>query len=248
MSINHDIVASALCGRYVRLADDSGYLESNWSFPADGTLIGAYIIKGDGDRLRITDDGDVVFNATVAGADVTRNRAARYRALAESFGLALGDDGVISTTCNVEELPSTVARYMQAASAIAQASLKHRPKDIERFERVIGSLLDAQFGKRVTRRPELVGISGHQLRFPFGLDLDKRSPTLIQTIQAEDDRTNWKSVYEAGGKFSDIRPVRPELRLVVILESAKDTNKAGRYFADAADVLVYEGGPLALAA
>lgn len=246
--MNHDAIATALCGRYVKLAEGSGYLESNWTFPGDGTLIGAYIVAAEGGRVRVTDDGDIVFNAAVAGAHVTRNRASRYRAMAEGFGLTLGDDGVISATCSLDELPYAVARYMQAASAIAQASLKHRPKDNERFERIIGTLLEAQFGKRVTRRPEVVGISGHQLRFPFGLDLDGRNPALIQTISADDDQTSWKSVYEAGGKFSDIRPARPDLRLIAILESAQDTEKAGRYFADAADVVVYDGGPLALAA
>lgn len=246
--MNHDAIATALCGRYVKLAEGSGYLESNWTFPCDGTLIGAYIVAADGGRVRITDDGDIVFNAAVAGANVTHSRAARYRALAEGFGLTLGDDGVISATCSFDELPYAVARYMQAANAIAQASLRHRPKDNERFERIIGTLLQAQFGKRVTRRPEVVGISGHQLRFPFGLDLDGRNSALIQTISADDDQTSWKSVYEAGGKFSDIRPARPNLRLIAILESAKDTEKAGRYFADAADVVVYDGGPLALAA
>lgn len=246
--MNHDAIATALCGRYVKLAEGSGYLESNWAFPADGTLIGAYIVAAEGGRVRVTDDGDIVFNAAVAGANVTRNRASRYRALAEGFGVTLGDDGVLSAICSVDELPFAVARYMQAASAIAQASLKHRPKDSERFERIIGTLLEAQFGKRVTRRPELTGISGHQLRFPFGLDLDGPNPALIQTISADDDQTIWKLVYEAGGKFSDIRPVRSDLRLIAILESAKDTEKAGRYFADTADVVVYEGGLLALAA
>lgn len=246
--MNHDAIATALCGRYVKLAEGSGYLESNWTFPSDGTLIGAYIVAADGGRVRITDDGDIVFNAAVAGANVTHNRAARYRMLAEGFGLTLGDDGVISAMCSLDELPYAVARYMQAASAIAQASLRHRPKDNERFERVIGTLLQAKFGKRVTRRPEVVGISGHQLRFPFGLDLDGRNSALIQTISADDNQTSWKSVYEAGGKFSDIRPARPNLRLIAILESAKDTEKAGRYFADTADVVVYDGGPLALAA
>ena len=246
--MNHDAIATALCGRYVKLAEGSGYLESNWAFPSDGTLIGAYIVAtGDG-RVRVTDDGDVVFNAAVAGADVTRNRATRYQALAEGFGLTLGDDGVMSTTCSVDELPYAVARYMQAAGAIAQASLKHRPKDDERFERVIGALLEAKFGKRVTRRPEVMGISGHQLQFPFGLDVNGDTPTLIQTISADDDKTKWKSVYEAGGKFSDIRSARPNLRLIAILESAEDTEKAGRYFADTADVVVYDGGPLLLAA
>lgn len=246
--MNHDAIATALCGRYVKLAEGSGYLESNWTFPSDGTLIGAYIVADEDGCVRITDDGDIVFNAAVSGANVTRNRAARYQALAEGFGLTLDGDGVISTTCGLDELPYAVARYMQAASAIAQASLKHRPKDNERFERIIGTLLEAQFGKRITRRPEVVGISGHQLRFPFGLDLDGHKPALIQTISADDDQTSWKSVYEAGGKFSDIRSARPNLRLIAILESAKDTEKAGRYFADAADVVVYGGGRLLFAA
>lgn len=246
--MNHDAIATALCGRYVKLAENSGYLESNWAFPSDGTLIGAYIVATEADRVRITGDGDIVFNAAVAGAIVTRSRAERYRAVVENFGFTLGDDGTISATCTLEELPLAVARYMQAANTVAQLSLKHRPKDDERFERIIGSLLEAQFGKRVTRRPEVTGISGHQLRFPFGLDLDNRNPALIQTISAEDDQTSWKSVYEAGGKFSDIRPARPDFRLIAVLEAAKDTEKAGRYFADAADVVVYSGGPLALAA
>jgi hypothetical protein len=55
-------------------------------------------------------------------------------------------------------------------------------------------------------------------------------------------------VYEAGGKFNDIRPARPDLRLIAVLEAAKGTGKAGRHFTDTADVVVYQGGPLALAA
>lgn len=246
--MNHDAIATALCGRYTKLAEGAGYLESNWAFPQDGTLIGAYIVAADDGRVRVTDDGDIVFNAAVAGAHVTRPRAARYRTLAERYGLVLGDDGVISTTCSLDELPYAIARYMQAAAAIAQASLKHRPRDDERFERVIGTLLEAKFGKRVTRRPDVVGISGHQLQFPFALDLDSSNAALIQTISADDDKTNWKAVYEAGGKFSDIGSARPELRLIAILESATDAEKAGRYFADTADVVVYDGGALALAA
>jgi len=246
--MNHDAIASALCGRYVKLADDTGYLESNWAFPADGTLIGAYVTEAEGGRVRVTDDGDIVFNAAIAGADVTPNRAASYRRLVEGFGLTLGDDGIISTTCGVDELRFAIARYMQAANAVAQASLKHRPKDDERFERLVGSLLTAKFGDRVTHRPELTGISGHQLRFHFAIDFPNTNASLIQTIPAQDSHTSWGKVYEAGGKFGDIRPARPDFRLIAILESTEDTDNANRYFADIAEVVVYKGGPLALAA
>jgi len=246
--MNHDAIANALCGRYTRLAEGAGYLESNWTFPNDGTLIGAYILSTENGRVRVSDDGDIVFNAAVAGAELTRKRVERYATLAKTYGMTLGDDGVMSTTCTVDELPFAVARYMQAAGAIAYASLKHRPRDIERFERIVGTLLEAKFGKRLVRRPEVTGISGHQLQFPFALDMDSYTPALIQTIAADDDKTQWKAVYEAGGKFSDIRSARPGVRLIAILESARDTDQAGRYFADAADVVVYDGGPLLLAA
>lgn len=240
--MNHDDIASALCGRYTKLAEHSGYLESNWTFPCDGTLLGAYIVGAGGDKVRVTDDGDIVFNAAAAGAEISKARLARYRALADRYGMALGDDGILNATCSVAELPFAVARFIQAANAIAEASLKHRPKDSDRFEKIIGTLLEAKFGKRIMRRPELTGISGHQLRFPFALDFNELKPALIQTIPADDERTNWKAVYEAGGKFSDIRPARPDFRLIAVLEAAEDTEKAGRYFADSADVIVYHGG------
>lgn len=246
--MNHDAIATALCGRYVKLAENSGYLESNWAFPADGTLLGVYVVSAGDGSVRVTDDGDIVFNAAVSGAEVTRSRFAKYQELARDYGFVLADDGVISATCRLEELPFTVARYMQAANVIARASLNHRPKDDERFERLIGSLLEKRFDGRLTRRPELVGISGHQLRFPFAIDMASNRPVLIQTIAANDDRTNWKAVYEAGGKFGDIRPVRDQARLVAVLESSEDSEKAGRYFAGMADVVVYEGGELKLAA
>lgn len=246
--MNHEAIASSLCGRYVKLADDTGYLESNWAFPGDGTLIGAYVTESEGGRVRVTDDGDTVFNATVAGANVTPARVARYRSLVEEFGLTLGDDGTISTSCSIDDLHFAIARYMQAANAVARASLKHRPKDDERFERIVGTLLNAKFGDRVTQRPELTGISGHQLRFHFGIDLPNTNASLIQAIPAQDSHTAWSTVYEAGGKFADIRPARPDLRLIAILESTEDTEKANRYFADIAEVVVYKGGPLALAA
>jgi hypothetical protein len=132
--MNHDAIATGLCGRYTKPAEGAGYLESNWAFPSDGTLIGAYILAAEDGRVRVTEDGDIVFNAAVAGAEITRSRATRYRDLAAGFGLTLGGDGVMHTICNMDELPYAVARYMQAAGAVAQASLKHRPKGDERFE------------------------------------------------------------------------------------------------------------------
>ncbi|UWX03601.1 DUF1828 domain-containing protein [Pseudoxanthomonas sp. NC8] len=243
--MNHDAIKHALCGRYVPLTESSGYLESNWALPNDGTLIGAYVIAAGDDRVHLTDDGDVMFNAAAAGSDITPARAASYRKVAESFGVSLSENGAIGTTCLVQELPQTIARYVQAACAIANTSLKHRPQEEdERFERIVGALLSRQFGNRVTRRPELIGISGHQLRFPFAIDFNRERPVLIQTIGAEDGRLNWKVIHEAGGKIIDLKPLDRPYRFVAVLEAANDSEQASRYFADTADVVIYDGSPI----
>lgn len=125
--IDHAAMVAALRGRYTKLSAGAGYLESDQVFPRDGTLIGAYIVAVDDGHVRVTDDGDTVFHAAVAGAEITRRRVGRYRAIAKRHGMVLDADGTLSTTCRVDELLAAIDRYLQAAQAMAQASLKHRP-------------------------------------------------------------------------------------------------------------------------
>jgi hypothetical protein len=244
--MNHDAIAHALCGNYTRLSDRSGYLESPLAFPHDGTLIGAYVVDAGNGRVHVTDDGDIAFHVAVAGAAINAARMKAYRSITESFGLLLGDDGAIAVTCREEELIDVLARYMQAASAVAEKGLRHRPRDDERFEKVVHSLLLARYGDRVTRRAEAIGLSGHQLRFPFAITTAAGRPAYIQTVAADTDVIHWKAVYEAGGKFKDVRAARPDAPLIAILEGSRDADRASRFFADTAAVVVYEGGLLDL--
>lgn len=249
--MNHEAIATAMCGRYVKVAEQTGYLESNMLFPEDGRVIGAYVVPAPNGQLRICDDGDTLFRLAVSGAEITRNRARRYQLIAQRFGVQLDDAGELYITARADALPTAVAQYLQAASAIATLGVEHRPKDSERFERLIGTVLDRQFAGRVSRRVSITGISGHQLQFPFAIDLvakANRRPAVIQTISADDDRLKWRSIYEAGGKFADVASARSDYRLVAILERAADADRARRYFADKADVIVYEGGDLQLEA
>jgi len=244
--MNHDAIAHALCGNYTRLSDRTGYLESPMAFPSDGTLIGAYLVDAGNGRVHVTDDGDIAFHVAVAGAQLTSARMKSYRSVAESFGLLLGEDGAIAVTCSEGELADVLGRYMQAASALAHKGLRHRPRDDERFEKVVHGLLLARYGDRVTRRAEVVGLSGHQLRFPFAIEAAKGHIAYIQTVSADTDVIHWKAVYEAGGKFKDVRAARPDAPLIAVLEGARDADRASRFFADMATVVVYEGGPLDL--
>ncbi|PWQ87129.1 hypothetical protein DKY64_04770 [Stenotrophomonas maltophilia] len=244
--MNHNAIAHALCGRYTPLTEHSGYIESPFEYPVDGTLIGAYVLDAGGGTVRVTDDGDVAFHVAVAGAEITSPRIKAYRSVAEMYGISMSDDGVLAAVCREDELTEVLARYMQAAAMIAEKGVRHRPREDERFERIVHQVLLARYGERLSRRPEVVGLSGHILRFPFAIATPNGRQAYIQTVAAEAEVIQWKAVYEAGGKFKDVRAARGDAPLVAILEQSRDADRASRFFADTASVVVYEGGALDL--
>ncbi|MCL6710487.1 DUF1828 domain-containing protein [Pseudomonas sp. R2.Fl] len=244
--MNHDAIAHALCGKYTRISDRVGYIESPMAFPSDGTLIGAYVTTAGDGKIRITDDGDVAFHMAVAGAEITSARMAAYREIAAHYGLAIDDDGILNTVCPEESATAVLARYVQAVSAIATKGLRHRPKEDERFERLVTEILVRRYGARVSRRPEVVGLSGHIVRFPLAIDYTSERPSYIQTIAADNNVIQWKSVYEAGGKFKDVRGARADVPLIAVMEASRDSDKAANFLADSASVLVYTGGDIDL--
>ncbi len=244
--MNHDALAHAICGQYTAISAGSGYIESPLAFPVDGTLIGAYVMEVGPGRFVVTDDGDVAFHVASAGADITPSRLKTYRSIAEEHGLSLNEEGVISATCGDAELTGVLSRYLQAASAIATKGLKHRPRDEERFTRIVGAALANRYGNRLRKRVEVTGLSGHQIRFPFALDIGRERRAYIQPIAADSGTIQWKSVYEAGGKFKDLRAARRDAPVVAVLEASRDVDRASGFFADTAAVLVYQGGAIDL--
>src|SRR5690606_11723203 len=115
--MNHKALAEALCGRYVKLEEQAGYLESALSFPCDGALIGAYVVDAGDGRVRVTDDGDTLFNVARFGVKISNSKRNGYRTIATSLGFSLGNDGVITSTCASEVLPQVMGRYVQAVSS-----------------------------------------------------------------------------------------------------------------------------------
>lgn len=246
--MNHDAIAKALCGRYTRLSDASAYIESNLASHEDGGLLGAYVMEAGEGRYLVTDDGDTTFRAMTAGADITPARLKRYRKLAELQGLTLNTNGALSTSCDAQQLPYVLANFINAAGEIAALSVAHRPKDAERFEAIVASGLKATYPKSIIRRPKYNGISGHQISFPFGLRIARSNDAVIQPIASSAGKLLAHSVYEAGGKFKDVRGAHSDLRLIAVLENSEGVDWARKYFSDMADVVVYSGGPLQLVA
>jgi hypothetical protein len=244
--MNHDALAHAICGHYTAISDGSGYIESPLAFPVDGTLIGAYVLEAGPGRFVVTDDGDVAFHVAAAGAEITPSRIKAYRSIAEEHGLSLNDEGVISVTCGDTELTSVLSQYLQAASAIATKGLKHRPRDEERFTRIVGDALANKYGERLRKRVEVTGLSGHQIRFPFALDMGRDRCAYVQPIAADANVIQWKAVYEAGGKFKDLRSARKDAPIIAVLEASRDADRASGFFADTAATVIYQGGAINL--
>ncbi|MDV9031341.1 DUF1828 domain-containing protein [Pseudomonas sp. RAC1] len=217
------------------------YLESPISLAFDGTLIGAYVQDMGQGRVRITDNADTIFHAMTMGVSPNANKAAKLAAIAADCHIALSDQGELHVSCSEHEVPYYMARFIEAASQISQACDGWRPAPVSKFEKIVSKALRAGFPKRVKRDYEVVGASGHELKFQFALDVESGSPRIIQTVSAQDDRPHWLSVYSTLGKMVDLKNAAPSARRLVILESAnpEDLGRAASALAESASVVVF---------
>ena len=120
-----------------------------------------------------------------------------------------------------------------------------RPEPTSGFERTIAKVLSEKYGSRLSRTPSAVGASGHELQFPLGLDIGKPGQQFIQPIAAKTDGSvNWRSVYQATGKFLDLKNNEIPGGRVVVIESANNIesiHQAEVILQNAARVIEYTG-------
>lgn len=240
--MNLTTIAAALNGRFVPIGEHHGFIESSLSIPRDGTLLGAYLFDCGNGQLRMTDDGDTLFNVAAAGASISKSRLSKYRDIASECGVALTEDGELIASWPEASAAVALPRFFEAAHRIAISSLSHRPKSSSHFVRVIDEVLTRAMPKRVTRRFTVVGASGHQLMFPFALDATSTRPILLQTVAAEEGVVDWASVYQADGKFRDVMNTGADIRRIAVIEQADATEVAQARVAlgDSADVILFQ--------
>lgn len=239
--MNLPSLATAINGRFVRLGEHHGFLESSLAIPNDGTLLGAYLFDGEGDRVRVSDDGDTLFRVSVAGAELSASRIDRYRAIARENDVELLDTGELVCTFEASHATAVLPRYFETAFRIALASLKHRPKVSDKFTNTVGTILADAMPHRVSRRHAVRGASGHQLFFPFALDVSSTRPILLQPVAAKAGKVDWNAVYQTGGKFRDVLNSGAATRRIAVLEPAESDQiaKARLALGDSADVILF---------
>lgn len=227
------------------VADGVLYAESPFLLAGDGAHLGAYIQDIGSNRVRLSDNADTVFNAMTYGVQFRKSTIQSLRAIAESRGLSLGENGELHAVCDKSKTGELFARFLEAAFMFGEVLEAKRPEPASGFERTITKVLSAKYGLRLTRGATAVGASGHAVQFPLGLDVGKREQQFIQPIGSRSDGTvNWRSVYQATGKFLDIKNNEiPGSRLVVIesANSIESIHQAEVILQNAARVIEYSG-------
>lgn len=239
----HDAIRRAICGAYTELSDRSAALASPFTVPGDGGSITAYIVA-EGERYRVTDDGDSLFNAATHGVVLTQSRRNVLNDIAGASGVSLAQDGELLRYATEDELPVAVTALIEAAANVSFACSTYRPRPSSVFERAVGAVLAAAYGPRLVRRIELPGDSGRQLQFSFGLDVSGPDATVIQVIPTRQGSVDWSNVHKQVGKFDDlIYNEAIKVQRIAVLEPTDDPslNEAMNSLHRKARVLIYAG-------
>ncbi|WP_349616950.1 DUF1828 domain-containing protein [Azotobacter salinestris] len=234
-------LGNALALTCVPVNESVVYMESHITVPYDGNLIGAYVEDIGRGRVRISDNADTLFHAMVVGVQPTAARGRRLAAIAADNHVQLSDDGELFVACDKENAPFYLAQLIDAAAAISYACGQWQAAGESRFERVVSSALKQSFTGKVKRNFTITGASGHQLKFPFAIDVDTPQVQVVQTISAISGAPHWPSVYQALGKMVDIKNAIPGIRRTVIIEeaAANELSKAASALAECASVIIY---------
>lgn len=234
-------LGSALALTCIPVSDGVMYMESHVSVPYDGNLIGAYVQDIGRGRVRISDNADTLFNAMTVGIQPTAARGRKLAVIAMENHVKLSDDGELFVACDEAEAPFYLTQLIDAAAAISYHCSQWEVAGESRFEQLISAALRKTFPGKVKRHYSITGASGHQLKFPFAIDVDKDEIQVVQTISAVGDAPYWPSVYQALGKMIDIKNAIPGIRRTVIFEqaAANELSKASAALAECASVLIY---------
>jgi len=218
-------------------------MESHVTVPYDGNLIGAYVEDIGRDRVRISDNADTLFHAMTVGIQPTAGRGRRLAAIAANNHVQLSEEGELFVACDRKDAHFYLTQLIDAAASISYACSQWQVTSESRFERVISAALKKSFKGNIKRQFTITGASGHQLKFPFALDVETSRIQVVQTISAVSDVPHWPSVYQALGKMIDIKNAIPDIHRVVVFEqaAANEMSKAAAALAECASVVIYNG-------
>jgi hypothetical protein len=226
------------------ISDGLTYIQSPLTLAFDGAAIGAFVQDIGRGLVRITDNSDILFTAMTHGIAPDQRRSRKFGEIAKLSGMSFSENGELHTVCSQDEAGFQIARFIEAASRIGDACDDMLVIHVPKFQRKVGSILARRYKESLRRDFVLSGASGHQLTFPFVINIGRPDQMVIQTIAAgSSGKPNWASIYGAVGKMGDLKNSRDRTKRTIILEQGEEqsTQQAMVALAESASIVVYDG-------
>lgn len=208
----------------------------------DGQHLSFFIASpGDGSFL-LTDACETAMHAEQMGVILSKSR---IEALNETCGVEFATFNS-SMEITAEGPKDMLALALWDATKLAMALTfrykRWQPKFHQlRFRKQVEQALSDLVGPdELIKSPKVLGMSGHELEFPFAVRSPAGRLAYIEPIATQDNhRLDWSHIYQASGKMSDIKMADEISARVVVLEKTdlpSDYGKAATLLSQYAQV------------
>lgn len=194
----------------------------------DGQHVGCYV-ESLASGWRVSDYGETLMHAAQMGADISPKRI--HSMQRRLHRVVMDDDGVLSIQVPAAGIVVGVSELISASVRVSDQALAWRPSaEPDTFTRQVDRELSRVAGQRLLRNVSIQGASGHQMEFPFGIEMDYGT-AIVQPVSAvhHAGRMDWGGVYRAYGKMSDLRELGGDrrTRIAVIDDDLLDKEDVG---------------------
>lgn len=218
--------------------ESAARIASPFTFGDDGACI-TFTVCADGGRFSLRDHADHFLLAAARGVNLEKDRIRKLNDTAGVHLAAFDDSGEIHAEGEMAELQNALFDAAKLALSLSFHYEKWLPRlNALRYRAKLGHALAAAIpAERILKDHVVTGISGHAIKFPFTLRKDNGALAYIEAIAIENSKIDWPLVYQAHGKFSDIkRNDDPNRRLTFIEDGAADFDAASTLLASVSAV------------
>lgn len=216
---------------------------SPFTLGEDGQHAAFYIASPSENTFFLTDASETAMHAEHMGVVLTTRR---FNSLNKTSGVSFAKfdtSGSIVASGNKEDLTNALWDAVKLAMSLSFRSDEWKPRYAqEKFRAIVFKELAAQLGaKRIIKEARISAASGNTIEFPIGVKRDDNNIVYVQPIALENDKFSWSVIYQAHGKFSDVKAASDIDNRVTILEDGASAAEMGRvtnFLSDTSNVYV----------
>ena len=203
----------------IQAGENAVRIASPFTYGDDGACITFSIFQPSPNSFFLSDDGASIMQAAIFGTEMDKKKLLSLNQTAGVHYAQFAENGEIQASGSWQVLQFALFDAAKLALALSFRLPKWLPKFNQmRFRNLVESTLRRDIpAQNIVKDYKTTGISGHQLVFPFALTTPERN-VLIEPIALKDGKIDWASVYQAHGKFSDLKRLDTHNKRLAILE------------------------------